>query len=124
MIKSLRLKHFKSWADTEELTFAPITAFFGANSSGKSSIVQFLLLLKQTSESNDQSTILKFRGGTTDYVDLGTFLDFIYNHDLRLPLEFDLAWTSAEVTSENYRPREFSAVIRQHEKQIVVEHYE
>ena len=48
MITELRTQNFKSWKDTGALRFAPLTGFFGANSSGKTSILQALLLLKQT----------------------------------------------------------------------------
>ena len=50
MITELRAQNFKSWKDTSKLRFAPITGFFGANSSGKTSILQVLLMLKQTVE--------------------------------------------------------------------------
>ena len=40
MITELRAQDFKSWKDTGELRFAPLTGFFGANSSGKTSILQ------------------------------------------------------------------------------------
>ena len=50
MITELRAQNFKSWQDTGTLQFAPLTGFFGANSSGKTSILQVLLMLKQTVE--------------------------------------------------------------------------
>ena len=50
MITELSVQNFKSWENTGQLQIAPLTAFFGANSSGKSSIFQSLLMLKQTAE--------------------------------------------------------------------------
>ena len=50
MITELSAQNFKSWENTGQLQIAPLTAFFGANSSGKTSIYQTLLLLKQTAE--------------------------------------------------------------------------
>ena len=50
MITELRAQNFKSWQDTSKLQFAPLTGLFGANSSGKTSILQVLLMLKQTVE--------------------------------------------------------------------------
>ena len=38
MITALQIKNFKGWRDTKPLRLAPITVFFGTNSSGKSSI--------------------------------------------------------------------------------------
>ena len=48
MIKSLRLRNFKAFEDTGILQLKPITVLAGPNSGGKSSILQALLLLKQT----------------------------------------------------------------------------
>ena len=42
MLKTLHLENFKSWA-TADLVFGKITGLFGPNSSGKSSLTQFLL---------------------------------------------------------------------------------
>ena len=50
MITELSAQNFKSWQDTGKLQFAPLTGFFGANNSGKTSILQLLLLLKQTTK--------------------------------------------------------------------------
>ena len=50
MITELSTQNFKSWQSTGKLQFAPLTGFFGANNSGKTSILQLLLLLKQTTE--------------------------------------------------------------------------
>ena len=48
MITSLRLRNFKAFKDTGVLGLKPITVLAGPNSGGKSSILQSLLLLKQT----------------------------------------------------------------------------
>ena len=55
MITEFSTQNFKSWQDTGKLQFAPLTGFFGANSSGKSSILQILLMLKQTTEQSLES---------------------------------------------------------------------
>ncbi len=46
MLERLRIQNFKSWQDTGDMAFGSLTGFFGTNSSGKSSILQFLLMLK------------------------------------------------------------------------------
>jgi energy-coupling factor transporter ATP-binding protein EcfA2 len=53
VLKSVRLKNFKLHEDTL-IEAAPITVFIGPNNSGKSSIFQALLLLRQASLRNDQ----------------------------------------------------------------------
>ncbi|NUQ76852.1 MAG: AAA family ATPase [Polyangiaceae bacterium] len=45
---SLKLQRFKSYADETEIPLSPLTIILGRNNSGKSSIIQALLLLKQT----------------------------------------------------------------------------
>ena len=50
-ITSIRVQGFKSLVDSGEVRIAPLTLLAGANSSGKSSLMQPLLLLKQTLES-------------------------------------------------------------------------
>lgn len=47
MIERLRLHNFKCFAD-QEIRFAPLTLLVGANAAGKSSVVQALLLLRQS----------------------------------------------------------------------------
>ncbi len=88
MLKKLRIQNFKSWEDTGEMEMAPITMFFGGNSSGKSSILQFLLMLKQTRNSYDKAQILNFGGKENDIIDLGNFRDVIFNHELDRVLGF------------------------------------
>ena len=39
MITHIRMKNFKSWKDSSKVQLAPLTGFFGTNSSGKSSPV-------------------------------------------------------------------------------------
>ena len=50
MIKSLRLRNFKAFEDTGRIDIEPLTVLAGPNSGGKSSVLQSLLLLKQTLE--------------------------------------------------------------------------
>lgn len=74
MFTSLHLKQFKSWTDTGPITLAPVTLVLGTNSSGKSSLIQSLLLLKQTVESSDRTIHLNLGGDpSTDLFNFGDF---------------------------------------------------
>jgi hypothetical protein len=53
MLKTVHLKNFKLHEDTR-IDAAPITVFIGPNNSGKSSIFQALLLLRQAASRNDR----------------------------------------------------------------------
>jgi AAA15 family ATPase/GTPase len=98
MLNSLRIQNFKSWQDTGTIQFGAITGFFGTNSSGKTSILQFLLMLKQTVESSDRAQVLNL-GDERSYVELGTFHDIIYQHSsvecLQFMLTYDLPFTTS-----------------------------
>ncbi len=95
MLTKLRVKNFKAWRDSGEVRLAPITVLFGANSAGKTSIPQLLLLLKQTAESPDRRRALQL-GDSRTLVDLGTYADIAHNHDIHRPMELALSWTLDE----------------------------
>jgi hypothetical protein len=96
MLNSLRIQNFKSWQDTGTIQFGAITGFFGTNSSGKTSILQFLLMLKQTVESSDRAQVLNL-GDERSYVELGTMYDIIHNHTDPGKLAFSVEWTDPNV---------------------------
>jgi len=95
MIEHLNIQNFKSWRDTGDIRLAPITAFFGSNSSGKTSLLQLLLMLKQTAESSDRAQVLNL-GDERGLVDLGTYPDLIHAHKLTEPLAWQVGWTLGE----------------------------
>jgi len=83
MLRRIFFTNFKSWPRAD-LACGRITGLFGTNSSGKTSVLQFLLLLKQTKEATDRLVSLELNG---DYVELGTIRDAIFRHDETLPIE-------------------------------------
>lgn len=95
MLTRLRFKNFKAWHDSGDIRLAPLTVLFGANSAGKTSIPQLLLLLKQTAESSDRQRALQL-GDSRTPVDLGTYDDAAHNHDTSQPMEVELDWTLGE----------------------------
>ncbi|HEX3070719.1 MAG TPA: DUF3696 domain-containing protein [Thermoanaerobaculia bacterium] len=92
MLQSLSIKNFKSWRRVDDLRFGLITAFFGTNSSGKTSLLQLLLLLKQTADAADRLLPLDL-GDERSPAELGTFKDVLHGHDLSQDLEWTLIWT-------------------------------
>ena len=78
MITHIRVKNFKSWQDTDIVKLAPLTGFFGTNSSGKSSLLQMLLLLKQTVGKDE----VLFFGDEKSLVNLGNFQEVIHGQEL------------------------------------------
>lgn len=57
MLKKLSLSTFKSFKNLEDLEIKDLTVIVGKNSCGKSSIIQSLLLLKQTLESSSRAPL-------------------------------------------------------------------
>ena len=96
MITELSAQNFKSWENTGRLQVAPLTGFFGANSSGKTSIFQTLLMLKQTAERPpDWNGTIDF-GDEGSVVNLSSFNEVIHRHKLGLSLDISVSWQLPE----------------------------
>jgi predicted ATPase len=92
MITGLNAQNFKSWQDTGSLQFAPLTGLFGANSSGKSSLLQLLLLLKQTAERPPEWNEPLYFGNERAPVDLRDFYTSIHRHNQTVSLGISVSW--------------------------------
>lgn len=78
MLSHLKLTNFKAWKNTGQLSLAPLTLLFGTNSSGKSSLIQSMLLLRQTMRSTNPNVDLNFgRADAGDSAVLGVFGDVL-----------------------------------------------
>ncbi|GIL02811.1 MAG: hypothetical protein BroJett030_27100 [Alphaproteobacteria bacterium] len=88
MLRTLSFTNFKSWPEVA-LECGRITGVFGTNSSGKTSLIQFLLLLKQTKDATDRAIALELNGGL---VQLGTIRDAIHQHDESRSIEIGLSF--------------------------------
>lgn len=74
MLTHLQLKNFKAWTDTGLVEFKPVTMLLGTNSSGKSTLIQSLLLLRQTVQSPDRTIHLNLGGDELhDFFNFGDF---------------------------------------------------
>jgi len=95
MLKKLRIQNFKGWEDTGVIDMAPITLFFGSNSSGKSSIGQFLMMLKQTAASQDRKVVF-YPGDSNSAIQLGTYQDMVFRRDKTKKIIFEYTWSLPE----------------------------
>ncbi len=91
MITEFRAENFKSWEDTGKLDFAPLTGFFGANSSGKTGILQVLLMLKQTVERPPEWNEPLYFGTEESLVNLVSFDNVIHQHNANLSLRISVS---------------------------------
>jgi hypothetical protein len=92
MITELSATNFKSWRKIDAMWLAPLTGLFGTNSSGKTSILQLLLMLKQTLESSDRAQVLEF-GDEKSLTNLGSFREVVYGHEKPGSMDFSLRWS-------------------------------
>ncbi len=78
MFTRLRLTNFKAWKNTGHIELKPVTMLLGTNSSGKSTLIQSLLLLKQTVQSPDRTVHLNLGGDeVNDLFNFGSFDDVL-----------------------------------------------
>ncbi len=89
MLTSCHIENFKSFKELPELSLYTVTVLAGANSSGKSTLIQTILLLKQTIQYGSQDRPLTLNG---PLLRLGSFSDIRNNSSYRndLTVAFDL----------------------------------
>ena len=79
MLETIKLKNYKAFEEAT-IPLKPITILLGANSVGKSSLIQMILMLQQTGKAGFKSykSPLKLYGG---YVNLGDSINLFRNKD-------------------------------------------
>lgn len=122
MLTRLRFTNFKAWGKVD-LRLGRITGLFGTNSSGKTSLIQLLLLLKQTKNATDRAIALDLNG---DYVRLGTIRDTIFNHDETRTIDVRISFErDGELTLNDPTERRTATIARSSgfsvESEIVVQ---
>lgn len=92
MFTQLRLVNFKAWKDTGPVSLKPVTMLLGTNSSGKSTLIQSLLLLKQTVQSPDRTVHLNLGGDEiNDLFNFGGF-ENVLNQAAESPRQFSIGF--------------------------------
>lgn len=79
MIKTLEIENFKGISTRQRVDFAPLTLLFGANSAGKSTILQALLYLHEILERGNADVDRTELGGSV--IELGGFSRLVHRHD-------------------------------------------
>ncbi len=99
MITKWMVRNFKSIRHPTELELAPLTIFAGANSSGKSTLIQSILLVAQTLAHKLSSRSLVLNGS---FSRLGQFNDIRSEGSESNTIDF--AWTCAPLRSAGTNP--------------------
>ncbi len=89
MLTNITLENFKAFQKLNNLKVKPVTILCGTNSCGKSSILQSILLFKQTLESKNPNQNLLLNGR---FVKLGTFHDVVFRKDTENIISFDFTF--------------------------------
>ena len=88
-MKSFRIKNIKSFKDSGNIEFKPLTIFVGKNSCGKSSLLRFPTVLAQTALSNTDSPLMLY-GRMLDY---GNYEDVVFGKmadSISFEIEYDV----------------------------------
>lgn len=84
--RGLSLGNFKAFAETQNVPVKPLTLIFGANSSGKSTIIHALLLACHAAKAKKLDVTHPDIGGKA--VDLGGFRQFVHKRDVGRAVEW------------------------------------
>jgi hypothetical protein len=95
VITELSIGNFKAFGATQRLPIKPLTLIFGANSSGKSSIIHSLLLARAVMEKGAWDVNRTEAGG--DSVDLGGFGQYIHRRDRSFTLNWGLCFEPKDI---------------------------
>ncbi len=88
MLSALSIGNFKAFAESQRIPIRPLTLIYGANSSGKSSVLHSLLFAchaKKTGNLDIHRTNL-----SGESVDLGGFRQFVYQRDVNRHVEWTI----------------------------------
>lgn len=93
MIKQISFKNYKAFEEGQ-INIKPITVLLGANSVGKSSIIQLLLMLQQTSFLAKHKSVLRLHG---EFVSLGENENIFNQKNIEKTLEISFEFSDKKL---------------------------
>ena len=110
MITAFGLSNFRCFADPQQFRTAPLTLIFGPNSSGKSALIQSLVLLKQSLALPNDFSWRKIKPKATlvprgDLIDFGSFKGILHNHDKNRPMNFTVEFDLSDNEERIFLPQ-------------------
>ncbi|HOI96721.1 MAG TPA: AAA family ATPase [Syntrophobacter fumaroxidans] len=98
MLTALRIGNFKAFAESQRIPVRPLTLIYGANSSGKSSVLHSLVLARHAQETGDLDVHRTNVGGES--VDLGGFRQYVHRREANRRVEW-----AVDLDTSSFRDR-------------------
>lgn len=105
LIRSLALRNFKGFSKEVRVELRPITLLFGANSAGKSSVLQALQYVREILERQNVNADRTLQGG--EAVDLGGFMSVVHGRDPKSQIEIEVEMGLGEESIPELVPEPF-----------------
>ena len=86
MLTAIRIGNFKAFSESQLIPIRPLTLIYGANSSGKSSVLHSLVLARHAQETGDLDVHRTNVGGES--VDLGGFRQYVHRREVNRRVEW------------------------------------
>ena len=93
MLSELSVENMKAFRDSTSVPLGAMTLLYGPNSSGKSTLLQSLLLFGQTIRRAHTGSAGRL-GIKGPWADLGSEMSLVYGHDRSRPLGVGVAWSN------------------------------
>jgi len=112
----ISIENFKSIKKLHNFEIKPFTILSGVNSSGKSSFIQLLLLLKQTIEANNKPMVLE-----GNYYNAGNYIDIVSGKNLDNKLSISFEYEEYEISETiNYIDSTAKAILKSYDNYKVI----
>jgi len=97
MLERIEIGNFKAFGDIQAIDIKPLTLLFGANSAGKSSILQSLIYLSEAFTSENWDVYSTTQGGK--YIDFGGLQNIVHKKDLSRTIHFGFTISGIRIIS-------------------------
>lgn len=119
-ITGISLENFKGISNRVHIPLRPLTLLFGANSAGKSTILQALLYIREVVRTGNVDLDRLMQGGAS--IDLGGFKNLVHGHDTSrvMRIRFELDYSCTDLT-KRVEINEFLYTIGSGQKQSTID---
>jgi AAA15 family ATPase/GTPase len=106
LIRSITLKNFKGFSEEVRINLRPITLLFGANSAGKSSVLQAMQYVNEVLSGGNLDADATRHGG--EVLGLGGFQNLVHGRDLSRSIEIGVRMSLGDVSMLDDEEEEIS----------------